>query len=55
MKVYFISGLAADSRVFKHVVLPPGYEPIYIDWINPLTAESLQDYALRLAEKINRE
>lgn len=52
MKVYFISGLAADSRVFKHIQLPVGFETIYLDWINPHKNESLQSYALRLAEKI---
>ncbi len=54
MKVYFISGLAADRRVFKNIRLPEGYEPVYLDWITPLRNESLQAYALRLGEKINR-
>ncbi|MEO6490431.1 MAG: alpha/beta hydrolase [Ferruginibacter sp.] len=53
MKVYFISGLAADSRVFKHIQLPPGFETVYLDWIQPHKKESLQSYALRLAEKIS--
>jgi hypothetical protein len=35
MNVYFISGLAGDSRVFKHVRLPQGYEMVHLDWINP--------------------
>lgn len=53
MKVYFISGLAADSRVFKHIKLPVGHEAVYLDWIEPGKNESLQQYAYRLAEKIN--
>ncbi len=53
MKVYFISGLAADCRVFKHIKLPAGYEVIYLDWIFPLENESLQAYAYRMAEKID--
>ena len=53
MKVYFISGLAADSRVFKHIRLPDGYETVYLDWIKANKNESLASYALRLAEKIN--
>lgn len=53
MKVYFISGLAADSRVFKHIRLPIGYDAVYLDWITPLKNESLTSYSLRLAEKIN--
>jgi pimeloyl-ACP methyl ester carboxylesterase len=53
MKVYFISGLAADSRVFKYIQLPVHCEAVYLDWIDPLKNESLRDYALRLAEKID--
>jgi pimeloyl-ACP methyl ester carboxylesterase len=54
MKVYFISGLAADSRVFKHIRLPPGYEPVYLDWITPHKKETLESYSLRLSEPINK-
>ena len=53
MKVYFISGLAADSRVFKNLILPIGYEAIYLDWIQPEKKESLKAYALRLAAPID--
>ena len=52
MKVYFVSGLAADRRVFKHIKLPPGYEIIHLDWIAPGNKESLEDYSSRLSEKI---
>ncbi len=53
MKVYFISGLAADSRVFKHIKLPDEHEMVPLDWIEPGKNESLQQYAHRLAEKID--
>ncbi|MBC7537044.1 MAG: alpha/beta hydrolase [Ferruginibacter sp.] len=52
MKVYFVSGLAADRRVFKHIKLPHGYEIIHIDWIAPAKNESLEEYSSRLSEKI---
>jgi pimeloyl-ACP methyl ester carboxylesterase len=55
MKVYFISGLAADKRVFKHIQLPEGCDAVYLDWISPEKDESLSSYALRLAESINRQ
>jgi pimeloyl-ACP methyl ester carboxylesterase len=55
MKVYFISGLAADSRVFKYIELPEGFEAAYLDWITPERNETLQQYAMRLAEGINKE
>lgn len=53
MKVYFISGLGADRRVFKNIQLPPQYQPVYLDWIPPLKNETLAHYALRLAKDID--
>src|SRR5690606_31739054 len=54
MKVYFISGLAADRRIFKNIRLPAGCEIRHLDWIPPLEAESLEAYAIRLGERIDR-
>lgn len=54
MKVYFISGLGADSRVFHHIRLPEGYEAEFITWIQPRRNEPLHDYAMRLAGNIDR-
>ncbi len=53
MNAYFISGMAADGRVFKDIKLPPAYKVNFLSWISPLTNESLSDYANRLAQKIN--
>lgn len=53
MNVYFISGLAADRSVFKYIELPASYNPVHLDWISPLPAETLEGYALRLAEGID--
>jgi pimeloyl-ACP methyl ester carboxylesterase len=50
-KVYFISGLGADRTVFKNLDLS-FCEPVFLDWITPFKKESLQHYALRLAEAI---
>jgi pimeloyl-ACP methyl ester carboxylesterase len=50
-KVYFISGLGADSTVFDQLDLS-FCEPVFLDWITPLKKESLEHYALRLAESI---
>jgi pimeloyl-ACP methyl ester carboxylesterase len=55
MKIYFISGIAADGRFFRRIRLPAGWEAVYLNWIKPLDNESLENYALRLAEKINKE
>jgi pimeloyl-ACP methyl ester carboxylesterase len=53
MKVYFISGLGADRRVFSRISLPPGFDPVYLDWIDPAPGESLAQYAIRLSERID--
>ncbi|WP_205512591.1 alpha/beta fold hydrolase [Longitalea arenae] len=53
MKVYFISGMAADKRVFKYIQLPAGFEAVYLDWIRPDKEDTLPSYALRLATGIN--
>jgi len=53
MKVYFIPGIAADSRIFKYIELPDGFEAVFINYIKPFTDESLSAYASRLAERID--
>lgn len=55
MKVYFISGLAADKRVFKYIQLPTGCEAVFLDWISPQKDDTLPSYALRLAGRINKD
>lgn len=54
MDVYFISGLGADRRAFERIRLPEGFVPHYLDWIPPHPRETLDAYALRLAEGIDR-
>jgi pimeloyl-ACP methyl ester carboxylesterase len=44
-KVYLISGLGADSRLFKNVVLPAGYEAILVDWLIPSYTDTLTTYS----------
>src|ERR1044071_2262482 len=53
MKVYFISGLAADERVFRHINLPEQYEAVHLAWLAPLPHESLPHYARRFSGRIN--
>lgn len=51
MKLYAISGLGADSRVFDYLKLD--YELIPIEWIKPKRDETIEAYALRLSKVIN--
>ena len=53
MKTYFISGIAADGRIFRHIRLPVGFDAVYLDWIKPQSGELLENYAIRLGEKID--
>ena len=50
MKVYFIPGLGADKRVFKHIQLPDGFSIEHVEWLQPEKKETLEQYAERLAE-----
>ena len=51
MRVYFISGLGADWRVYSFLEL--GFcEPVYVPWIEPLKNETLRSYAVRLRKTI---
>ena len=50
MKIYAISGLGADKRVFQFLKLE--HEFIPIDWIDPLKNESIAEYAKRFSSII---
>lgn len=54
MKLYLLSGLGADSRVFDFLELP-GIEKYPVNWIPPEENESLTDYAKRLLDQIQAE
>lgn len=49
MKIYGISGLGADERVFDYLTLE--HELIPVEWIVPQNRESIVDYSKRLIEK----
>ncbi len=49
MKIYGISGLGADKRVFKYLTL--GHELIPVDWVKPQKNETLIKYSKRLIEE----
>lgn len=51
MKVYGISGLGADKRIFDF--LTPDIEIIAIDWVTPYKNESIKSYSKRLSNAID--
>ena len=53
MKLYGISGLGADKRVFDYLTL--NYSFIPIEWIEPLTNETIEDYSIRFSQSIHTQ
>jgi pimeloyl-ACP methyl ester carboxylesterase len=47
MRVFLISGLGADERLFRHLNLD-GFDVVNVLWINPLDEDTLATYATRL-------
>ncbi|HLP13375.1 MAG TPA: alpha/beta hydrolase [Flavobacteriales bacterium] len=53
MKIYFISGLGADERIFQKLEIPSEYEVVHLSWIVPLKGEKVEAYVKRLSAQIN--
>jgi pimeloyl-ACP methyl ester carboxylesterase len=49
-KVFLIPGLGADTRLYKNIVLPEGFERVPADWIAPDAADTLSTYAQKLVK-----
>lgn len=50
-KVYLISGLGADARLFKNIILPVEYEVVLVDWLRPNSTDTLTTYAQSIINK----
>lgn len=50
-KIYIFSGLGVDRRVFDNIDFSE-LDVEFIDWIEPVKNESLENYALRISKKI---
>jgi hypothetical protein len=53
MKIYCISGLGADKRIFDFLNLE--HYLIHLNWITPTQNESISSYCKRLGAKINQD
>lgn len=49
-KIYFISGLGADSRAFTKIQEFEGYQNVFLEWIPPLAKETFSNYITRLIQ-----
>jgi pimeloyl-ACP methyl ester carboxylesterase len=52
-KVYLIPGLGADSRLFKNIQLPAGYEIVLVDWLIPSETDTLTSYSQNILRQYN--
>jgi surfactin synthase thioesterase subunit len=52
MKVYFVSGICVNCKVFDQILLPEGFEKVYIEWILPKD-ETFEEYVRKMAETID--
>lgn len=55
MKLYIISGLGADYKVLEKLKFPNTYEAVFLDWLTPKKEETLEEYSLRMASRINKK
>lgn len=56
MKLYVISGLGADKKVFENINFPEKFsEIIFIEWLMPDVNESFENYVKRMSEPINKD
>lgn len=53
MTVYFISGQAADEKLFENLRLPSHINVKHVHWIEPLINEPLIEYCKRLSQQID--
>lgn len=53
IKVYFVSGMCYNCKVFNSLTLPKGYKKVYIEWRNPHIDETLNEYAQAMAANVD--
>jgi len=53
-KIYCISGLGSDERIFSRLSIP-GRSLVHLKWITPLKEEPIGEYAERMARQITTE
>jgi pimeloyl-ACP methyl ester carboxylesterase len=51
--IYVFHGQGSDHRLFKHLVVPPGYDTVHISYPMPEKREEMHSYALRILPQID--
>jgi pimeloyl-ACP methyl ester carboxylesterase len=47
-KVFLISGLGADTRLYNNIDIPEDYEVVPVDWLEPHETDTLEIYAQKI-------
>jgi pimeloyl-ACP methyl ester carboxylesterase len=56
ISVYFMPGLAASPKIFEYIKLSEEqFEMYFLEWILPISKESLNSYAHRICEQIKHQ
>lgn len=55
LHLYCMPGMAASPKIFEHISLPSSIELHYLSWIQPNENESLEQYALRMCERVKHK
>jgi pimeloyl-ACP methyl ester carboxylesterase len=53
MKIYAVSGLGANEKIFEKLDLSSDFELVFISWLIPFRNESIQEYAARMTVSID--
>ena len=51
--VFFMPGMAANSKIFEFIKLPKNFELHYLEWYQPEVNDDLSSYVNRLSKKIH--
>ncbi|MDR0541489.1 MAG: alpha/beta hydrolase [Dysgonamonadaceae bacterium] len=54
MKAYFLPGMCVNCKIFDKIILPAGYEKVYIEWLPP-SDDPLEEYVRQMAAPIKTD
>jgi len=56
LHIYFMPGMAASPSIFEYIKLPENQFKIHLlEWMIPIKKENIENYAKRLAKKVQHE
>ncbi len=52
-KLYLIAGHGSDITVYSKIIFPENVDTVHLHWIKPIKNESMREYSIRLAQKVD--